>query len=381
MVAATNGCVSGGGNGPPSSPVAGSLQPAASAHAIAQAPWGSVDGKAVTLYTLTNANGLMLRVSTYGGIITELHVPDKSGKLADIVLGFDDVASYVKSSPYFGAVIGRVANRISDARFTLEGNTYTLAANNGKASLHGGNKGWDKVVWEAQTIVTPEGPSVRLTYSSPDGEEGYPGTVKATNTYTLTHRNELKIVMEATTDKTTIVNMAHHTYWNLAGHASGSVADQELQINARQYTPGDPQTLTPIGEIKPVAGTPFDFTTPKTIGRDLQLAGGTPVGFDTNWVVDGAPDALRVVARAKDAKSGRVLTLWGDQPGVQFYSGNFLDGSIKGKGGATYNQYNAFCLETQKFPNSINVPAWKDSVILKPGQTYKSSMLIAFTTE
>lgn len=370
-------------NSPPNVTAGNPVATAAAAvpASITSAPWGTADGKEVRLFTLTNANGLVMKVATYGGIITEFHVPDRDGKLADIVLGFDDLAGYQKSSPYFGAIIGRVANRISGAQFTLEGKTYQLAANNGQASLHGGTKGWDKVVWDAEPSNSPEGPSLRLTYTSKDGEEGYPGTVQATNTYTLTNKNELKIAMSATTDRTTIVNMAHHTYWNLAGHASGTVRDQLLAINGHQYTPADPVSLTVSGEVKPVAGTPFDFISAKPIGKDLLAAGGTPIGYDTNWIVDGPPNAMRFVARAKDPKSGRVLTLEADQPGVQFYSGNFLDGSFKGKGGAVYQQYGAFCLETQKFPNAINVPAWRESVILKPGETYRSTMRVALTTE
>jgi aldose 1-epimerase len=348
---------------------------------ITEERWGKVDGKDVTLFTLSNENGLLMKVTNYGGAITQLEVPDRNGKLADIVLGFDDLASYEKSSPYFGAVIGRVANRISDASFTLEGKPYQLAANHGKSSLHGGTKGWDKVVWHAEASQTSKGPNLQLTYTSPDGEEGYPGTVKASNTYTLTDRNELRIEMEASTDRATIINMAHHTYWNLAGHDSGSVCDQELLIHARQYTPAQPLNLTVDGDVAPVAGTPFDFTTAKPIGRDLLAAGGKPLGFDSNWIVDGVCHALRPVAQVKDPKSGRILTLSGDQRGVQFYSGNFLDGTLRGKGRTLYEQHSGFCLETQELPNAINVPAWRDSVILKPGQTYKSTMLIAFTTE
>src|SRR6185369_2266137 len=241
---------------------------------IQQTTWGEVDGKSVTLFTLTNKNGLRAKVATYGGIITELHVPDREGKLADIVLGFDDVASYVKGSPYFGAVIGRIANRISGARFELEGVSYQLAANDGKNSLHGGVKGWDKVVWDAVALDTPDGPSVQLSYTSKDGEEGFPGTVKAKNTYTLTNANELKVEMRAETDRLTVINMAHHSYFNLAGHGSGPVLDQVVKLNASRSTPNDPALRTPGGQISPVAGTPFDFTTPKPIGQDLKAAGG-----------------------------------------------------------------------------------------------------------
>jgi len=348
---------------------------------IQQTTWGEVDGKSVTLFTLTNKNGLRAKVATYGGIITELHVPDREGKLADIVLGFDDVASYVKGSPYFGAVIGRIANRISGARFELEGVSYQLAANDGKNSLHGGVKGWDKVVWDAVALDTPDGPSVQLSYTSKDGEEGFPGTVKAKNTYTLTNANELKVEMRAETDRLTVINMAHHSYFNLAGHGSGPVLDQVVKLNASRYTPNDPALRTPGGQISPVAGTPFDFTTPKPIGQDLKAAGGDPVGFDSNWIVDGPAHELRDVARVKDPHSGRVLTLKGDQPGVQFYSGNFLDGTLRGKGAASYPQYAGFCLETQGFPNAINVPAWRDQVLVKPGAPYASTMIFSFTTE
>jgi aldose 1-epimerase len=348
------------------------------AKAISEAPYGVVEGKEVKLYTLTNKNGLVAKITNYGGIITELHVPDKAGKNGDIVLGYDKLDDYVKATPYFGAVIGRVANRVKNAQFSLEGKQYKLAANNAPHSLHGGKVGWDKVVWTAEAIDSEAGPALKLTYVSKDGEEGYPGTVTAHNTYTLTNNNELKVEMDATTDKTTIINMAHHSYWNLAGHGSGPITGHELTLFSEQYTPGDP---VPDGKVKAVKGTPFDFTAAKPIGKDLQAAGGKPVGFDANWVVKGDPHALRPVAKLKDPKTGRVLELSADQPGVQFYSGNFLDGSNKGKGGVVYQQYTGLCLESQKFPNSINVPAWKDEVILKPGATYKHVMIHKFSAE
>lgn len=348
--------------------------------AISKASFGNVDGKEVTLYTLKNEGGLVAKVMTYGAIVTELDVPDKSGKLGDIVLGFDTVDGYVKSSPYFGATVGRVANRIKGAQFQLEGKTYKLSANDGANTLHGGKKGWDKVVWDAVASETPNGPSIKLTYVSKDGEEGYPGTVTATTTYTLTSKNELKVEMTATTDKPTIVGMVHHSYFNLGGQGSGPIVDEELTLRADKYTPGD-AALVPSGQIKPVKGTPLDFTTAKPIGKDLKAAGGKPIGYDHNFIVNGDPHALREAARVKDAKTGRVLTVESDQPGIQFYSGNFLDGSIKGKGGVVYNQYNAICLEPQRFPNSINVPAWKDEVILKPGKTYTQTTIFRFTTE
>lgn len=365
-----------------SSASAAKPQPHAPA-AVVKADWGKVENKSVQLYTLTNKNGLKLKVSNYGTIITELHVPDKAGNFADVVLGYDAVDEYLKATPYFGATVGRIANRIKNAEFKLEGKQYKLAANNGPHNLHGGKKGWDKVVWEAQTSETADGPEIRFAYTSPDGEEGFPGTVQAIVVYTLTNKNELVVKMEATTDKTTIVNMAHHSYWNLGGHASGTIKDHELTLFADQYTPSAPVPVgdpVPDGTVKPVKGTPFDFTTAKSIGKDLEAAGGKPIGFDHNWIVNGEPNKLRPNARVKDPKSGRVMTVEADQPGIQFYSGKFLDGSNKGKG-ATYDQYEGFCLETQKYPNAINVPAWKDQVILKPGQTYKHVMVHRFTAE
>jgi aldose 1-epimerase len=346
--------------------------------AITAAPYGSVGGQDVKLFTLTNKHGLVLKVTNYGGIVTELHVPDKAGKMADIVLGYDKLDDYLKATPYFGAIIGRVANRIKNAQFSLQGKTIKLNANNEKNSLHGGKIGWDKVVWTAEPLETPNGPALKLTYVSKDGEENYPGTVTAHNVYTLTNDDEFRVEMDATTDKTTVLSLAHHSYWNLAGHDSGPITGEELTLFADQFTPGDP---VPDGKVKAVKGTPFDFTTPKLIGRDLKEAGGKPLGFDSNWIVKGDPHTLRSVARLKDPKSGRVLELAADQPGVQFYTGNFLDGSNKGKGGAVYAQYTGLCLETQKFPNSINVPAWKDEVTLKPGITYKHTMIHRFSAE
>ncbi len=353
---------------------------AGKAKAIEKAGFGEVDGKPVDLYTLTNSKGLVAKITNYGTIIVELHVPDKKGKMADIVHGYDNVADYVKKTPYFGCTVGRICNRIKNATFTLEGKTYKLAANNGPNNLHGGTKGWDKVIWTAEPQETPAGPSVKFTYVSKDGEEGFPGTVTATTVYTLSNDNELKIDMEAKTDKTTIINMCHHTYWNLHGTTEGDIKDQELTLFADKYTPG----LPPEGKVIPVAGTPFDFTKPKLIGKDLVAAGSpgmdAPIGYDGNWVVNGEPNALRPVAKVKDPKSGRVMTVSADQPGVQFYAGIFMDGTTKGKG-RTHTQYSAMCIETQKFPNAINVPAWKDQVILKPGQTYKHSMVHKFSTE
>jgi len=342
------------------------------------APFGTLGDTPVQLYTLTNAHGLVARITNYGAIVTELHVPDRAGRLADVVLGFDNLDGYVKGHPYFGAIVGRVANRIQDAQFTLEGMHYALAANDKPHHLHGGTRGWDKAVWNATPSETAEGPALELTYVSKDGEEGYPGTVTARAVYTLTNNNELRVERQATTDKTTLVNMAHHGYWNLAGYNSGTILDHELTLYADEYTPGSP--MVPTGEVKPVKGTPFDFTSAKVVGKDLQHAGGSPIGYDHNFVVRGVPTEFRPVARLKDPRSGRVMTLSANQPGVQFYTANFLDGSVKGKG-ATYGQYAALCLETQKFPNAINVPAWQDQVILRPGQTYRHVMVHTFTTD
>jgi aldose 1-epimerase len=353
--------------------------PPVRAASIAQAPFGHVDGKAVELFTLTNANGLVAKVMTYGGILTSLLVPDRTGTLADVVLGFDDLEGYVQGNPYFGATVGRVGNRIRDAKFHLGARSYTLAANNKPHHLHGGVKGWDKVVWTAEPKETPEGPALVLSYVSKDGEEGYPGTVNATCTYTLTNTNELRIEMRATTDATTLVNMVHHTYWNLGGEGSGPITEHRLTLHAEAYTPGDP--MVPTGKVAPVRGTPFDFTVSKPIGKDLLAAGGDPVGYDHNFVVTGPPGTLREVAKLEDPASGRVLTIEANQPGVQFYSGNFLDGKTVGKKGHAYAQHTGLCLETQKFPNAINVKAWRDQVILEPGQTYDHVMIHRFSTE
>lgn len=341
--------------------------------------FGKHEGKDVKLYTLTNANGLVMKAMTYGAIITELLVPDKKGEMADVVQGFDTLADYEKSSPYFGATIGRLANRIKDAKFKLAGKEYKLAANDGPNHLHGGKKGWDKVLWNAEAKTTDTGPQIVFTYTSPDGEEGYPGTVEAKVVYTLTNDNELEVEMSATTDKTTLINMAHHSYWNLGGHDSGTIKDHELQIMADSYTPAP--GLVPNGDVKKVKGTPFDFSTPKPIGKDLVAAGGKPIGFDHNWIINGDPHTLRPFAILKDPESGRTLTLSADQPGLQFYSGNFLDGTLKGKDGAVYPQYSGLCLESQKIPNSVNVPAWRDEVILEPGEKYEHKMVHKFTAE
>jgi aldose 1-epimerase len=346
---------------------------------ISRTPWGEADGQRVELFSLVNGRGLTARITNFGATVVELHAPDRHGVPGDVVLGFDSLAGYVATPLYFGATVGRVGNRIAGARFELDGRWYDLAANHGPHHLHGGRKGWDRVVWAAEPMDGPSGPSLQLTYRSPDGEEGYPGTVEATTRYTLTEGDELAIEMTATTDRTTIVNMVHHSYFNL-GAADGDALGHSLQLFADTRTPGMP----PDGRVVPVAGTPFDFTRSKAIGKDLVAAGspgaGAPPGFDSNWIVDGVPDQLRPVARLADPATGRVMTLRANQPGVQFYSGVFLDGSTAGKG-RTHARYGALCLETQAFPNAINVPAWRDQVILEPGAVYRHEMAYGFSSD
>jgi aldose 1-epimerase len=356
--------------------------------AYEETPFGQVTAKGgkkgpperVTLYTLINRNGMVVKCTNYGAIVTEIHVPDKDGKTADVALGFDNLASYLKGHPFFGANAGRSANRIAKGKFTLDGKEYTLATNNPPNHLHGGNEGFDKKVWRAEPFLGPIGPGVKFDYVSPDGEEGYPGRLSVTTTYTLTDANELVIDFRATTDKPTLCNLAHHSYFNLAGHGSGDVLGHEVQIFAKNYTPAD-ETLIPTGEIKPVAGTPFDFTSPKPIGKDLKATGGKPAGYDVNFVLDkGQTERPELAARVTEPKSGRVLEVLTTEPGVQLYTGNFLDGSNVGKGGAVYRQYGGFCLEAQKFPDSINKPQWKDksNPVLRPGEAYKQTTIYKF---
>jgi aldose 1-epimerase len=339
--------------------------------------FGELEGIAAELYTLTNARGRVLRLTNYGATLTELHVPDRQGRLADVVLGFERLQGYVEHKAFFGATVGRVANRIRAAGFSLDGKSYEVAATDGPHHLHGGQRGWDKAIWSAETELRAEGPSVRLRHVSPDGDEGYPGRVDAQVEYTFTDEDELVVAMRATTDRATVINLAHHSYWNLAGHHSGSILEHEVSLAAEEFTPGDP--VVPTGEVRLVEGTAFDFRRPKPVGRDLERVANDPLGFDHNWVVQGTPGQLRPVARVYDPASGRVLTLEADAPGVQFYSGNYLDGSIVGKGGQRYAQYAGLCLETQGFPNAINVPAWQGQVILRPGQTYQHTMRHRFS--
>ncbi|MBY0458565.1 MAG: galactose mutarotase [Gemmataceae bacterium] len=341
----------------------------------------TVPGPVVTKFTLVNKNGMVVKCIEYGAIITEIHVADKAGKMADVALGFDKLEDYLKGHPYFGTNAGRCANRVANAKFKLEDKEYKLEANNGPHALHGGKEGFDKKYWRGEASLTATGPSVKFSYTSPDGEEGYPGQLSVTVSYTLTDNNEIVIDFRATTNKTTICNLAHHSYFNLAGHNSGDIKGHELTLAAKNYTPGD-ETLVPTGKIIPVAGTAFDFTKAKSIGADLEKVGGKPVGFDLNFVLDkGATAKPELAARVVEPKSGRVMEVLTTEPGLQFYTGNFLDGTNKGKGGAAYKQYNGFCLEAQKFPDSVNKPEWKDKsdVVLKPGDTYKQTTIYQFS--
>lgn len=337
--------------------------------------WGKADGKPVHLFTLTNGKGMKVRATNFGTIITEVHVPDKNGKTADVVLGCPTLEAYLSGHPAFGCTVGRYANRIAGAKFTLDGKEYALAANNGPNHIHGGKKGFHAHVWNGEP---GPGASVRFTRTSPDGEEGYPGTLQVTVVYTVTDANELRIEMTATTDKPTVVNLANHTYWNLAGHGSGPVLDQVVQLYADAYTPAD-AALIPTGQLAPVAGTAYDFREPKPIGRDLAK---TPdgKGYDTNFVVRGKPGELRPAARAEDPKSGRVMELLTTDAGVQLYTANFMNNFAKGKEGVTYNAHGGFCLETQKYPDSIHKPDWPQPV-LRPGETYRHVMVHRFTAK
>src|SRR5213595_3912534 len=364
IVALSAGCAGGGGG-------------------IARKPFGSTQrGEAVSAYTLKNAHGIELQVLDYGGIIVSLRVPDRTGRLGDVVLGFDSLADYQRGSPYFGALIGRYGNRIARGRFSLDGRGYTLATNNGPNHLHGGVRGFDKVVWKVAPFQHADSVGLVLTYTSPDGEEGYPGTLQATVTYTLTDSNQLIFDYHATTDRATPVNLTQHSYFNLAGDGKGDILGHVVTLNADRFTPVD-STLIPTGEIAPVAGTPFDFRTPTAIGariaqNDVQLQNGK--GYDHNWVLNrarAAEGALVLAARVIEPTTGRTLDVFTTEPGIQFYSGNFLDGTSTGKDGRVYRHRYGFCLETQHFPDSPNHPNFP-STILRPGREYHSTTVFQF---
>ncbi len=340
-------------------------------------------GREVRAYALTNGSGMLVRAINYGGIIQSLIVPDRDGTPADIVLGYDSLAPYLDASPYFGAITGRYTNRIGGAKFTLDGTTYQLAANDGPNHLHGGLKGFDKVVWNAETFQTEDGAGVVFTYISPAGEEGYPGTLEARITYTLTSNSELVVDYFGTTDEATPVNLTQHSYFNLAGHDGGDVLDHRLMINADAFTPVG-ATLIPTGELRSVADTPFDFRQPTAIGariedNDEQLRFG--LGYDDNFVLNRESAAARstvLAARVSDPESGRVMEIHTTEPGLQFYTGNHLDGTLRGKGGAVYRHRAGFCLETQHYPDSPNKPDFP-TTILRPGMEYRSRTVFVFS--
>lgn len=332
------------------------------------------NGTAVDLYTLTNRNGLVAKITNYGTIITELHVPDRRGRLGDVVLGFDNLGQYLQKHPYFGASVGRVANRIAKGRFTLDGKTYQLAINNGPNHLHGGLVGFDKKVWKAEPQADA---AVKFSYTSPDGEEAYPGTLQVTVFMSLTDENELRIDYTATADQATPVNLTNHSYFNLLGQ--GPILEHELLLAADYYTPVD-AGLIPTGEIKTVKGTPLDFTTPRPIGSRIKQVGNEETGYDHNFVLNGGGKALTLAARVSEPLSGRVLEVHTTQPGVQLYTANYLDGTLKGKNGISYGRQTAFCLETQHYPDSVNHPNFP-STILRPGQTYRQTTVHKFATQ
>jgi len=352
---------------------------------ITSEPFGTVDGETVDLYTLTNAAGMEVKIMTYGGIVQSIRVPDRDGEMANVALGFATLDEYVEGNPYFGCITGRYANRIAEGKFTLEGQEYQLAINNDLNHLHGGEKGFDKYVWAAEEVVSSADGGVGVTLSrvSPDGEENYPGALTVAVTYTLTENNELRIDYEATTDAPTIVNLTNHSYFNLGGEGTGSMYDHELQLNASTFTPVD-ETLIPTGELAPVAGTAFDFTMPHAIGERIREGEEQIVigrGYDHNFVLDRpSPDdtSLIVAAMVTDPESGRTMEVSTTEPGIQFYSGNFLDATIAGPSGVTYRQGDGFALETQHYPDSPNQPEFPTTE-LRPGETYSTTTVYAFS--
>ncbi len=334
-------------------------------------------GSEVHYFLLANGLGMKAKLIDFGATLVSLELPDRNGNLADVVLGCDTVEAYRTKAPYFGSIVGRYANRIALGKFTLDGTEYTLATNNAPNHLHGGTVGFDKNMWQAEEIHPDGGAGVKFTYQSKDGEEGYPGSMTVTATYTLTLANELRIDYTAETDKPTPVNLTHHSYWNLGGHTSGDILGHELTVAADKYTPVD-DTLIPTGELANVEGTPFDFRTPKTIGERIdQLPNRL---YDLNYVLNGADGTLRLAAKAKDPKSGRTMEIFTTEPGIQFYSGTGLDASFDGKGGARYATLNGFCLETQKFPDSPNKPQFPSSILL-PGEKYTHTIVHKFSVE
>jgi len=343
----------------------------------------TAEGESVDIYTLTNRNGMETRITNYGGIVVSLTAPDRDNKYADVVLGFNDLDSYLKGHPYFGALIGRYGNRIAKGRFKLNGVEYNkLAVNNGENHLHGGIKGFDKVVWTAQEYKSRLGPALSLTYKSKDGEEGYPGNLTVRVIYTLTNRNELRIDYTASTDKDTVTNLTHHSYFNLAGDGNGDILSHRLLLQANRFTPTDAGSI-PTGELRNVNGTPFSFLKSTAIGdringSDEQLKFGS--GYDHNWIVNGASGVLRQAASVYEPTSGRVMDVLTTEPGIQFYTGNFLDGTLTGKSGKPYARRTGFCLETQHYPDSPNHPTFPTTT-LKKGATYRSTTIYRFSAK
>jgi aldose 1-epimerase len=347
---------------------------------INKATFGKMpDGVPVEIYTLKNGSGMEVQIMTLGGTITSLKIPDKNGRLDDVVLGYDVLDGYVKNNPYFGCLIGRYGNRIGGAKFILDGNACVLAKNNGPNSLHGGVKGFDKVIWKTiRAEVGAGGPQLELYYLSKDDEEGFPGNLGVTAIYTLTQDNALRLDFSAVTDKPTICNLTHHSYYNLAGR--GDILGHEVFINAEKFTPVN-ESLIPTGELEPLDNTPLDFRKPTAIGAridhdDEQLKFGR--GYDHNWVINKPAGELGLMARATEASTGRVLEIFSTEPGLQFYSGNFLDGTITGKGGAIYKRHHGFCMEPQYFPDSPNKPNFPPAV-LRPGQVYRNTIIFKFS--
>lgn len=336
------------------------------------------DGKGVQLFTLENSTGMKARLSDYGAMLVALDVPDKNGKSSDVTLGFDSVEDYIhKVNPYFGTTAGRYANRIAKGEFTIDGNKYKLATNNGANHLHGGIAGFDKVVWTGELLpVTADTASVKFSRVSPDGEEGYPGNLTIAVVYTLTTKNELRIDYTATTDKATVVNVTNHTYWNLSGGVAGSILDHEVKLNADKYVPVGNDGI-PTGGLKDVKGTVMDFTEPHLIGERVNQVGNEPVGYDHNWVLNGRLGEMKLAATVYDKKSGRMMVVETTEPGVQFYTGNFMDGKTIARGGVVCNKHQGFCLETQHYPDSPNQKDFP-STVLRPGETYKQSTVHRF---
>jgi len=353
---------------------------------ITSEPFGEVDGEPVEIYTLTNDSGMEITVLTYGAIVQSISVPDRDGNIANVALGFDNIEDYAEMSPYFGAIVGRFANRIALGTFELEGETYEIPINNDPNTLHGGEQGFDKLIWTATEVESDDGPSLQMSLTSPDGDQGYPGTLEVSVTYTLTENNEIRIDYLATTDAPTVVNLSNHSYFNLAGEGAGPIYDHELQLNAPNYTPVD-ETLIPTGEIAPVEGTAFDFTTAHPIGDNIRDASDEQIaiglGYDHNFVLDRpSPDDTTMIEAAvvTEPTTGRVMTVTTTEPGVQFYSGNFLNGAFGGPSGQAYRQGDGFCLETQHFPDSPNQPDFPTTE-LRPDEEYTSTTVYAFSTD